>query len=90
MAQHCKCSFLYSIIYITTELVTSCRCYSGNRIAVRFEYEYHDDTGKWFRAHGNEVRPPIPQLMCVTILMYAARAHSNVKIEEFSAYLPNS
>ncbi len=28
--------------------------FSGNRIAVHFEYEYHDDSGQWFRAHGNE------------------------------------
>ncbi len=28
--------------------------FGGNRIAVRFEYEYHDDSGQWFRAHGNE------------------------------------
>ena len=28
--------------------------YAGNRIAVHFEYEYHDDSGQWFRAHGNE------------------------------------
>ena len=26
----------------------------GNRIAVRFEYEYHNENGEWFRAHGNE------------------------------------
>ena len=26
----------------------------GNRIAVRFVYEYRDDSGSWFRAHGNE------------------------------------
>lgn len=26
-----------------------------NRIAVTFQYEYHDDKGQWFRAHGNEV-----------------------------------
>ncbi len=26
-----------------------------NRIAVRFKYEYHDDSGNWFRAHGNEL-----------------------------------
>jgi uncharacterized protein len=26
----------------------------GNRIAVRFAYEYHDDAGHWFRAFGNE------------------------------------
>ena len=28
--------------------------FSGDRIAVRFAYEYHDDSGNWFRAHGNE------------------------------------
>lgn len=25
-----------------------------NRIAVRFEYEWHDDSGQWYRAYGNE------------------------------------
>ena len=28
--------------------------FSDNRIAVRFEYEYHDKNGQWFRAYGNE------------------------------------
>ncbi|KUO54627.1 MAG: hypothetical protein APF82_01485 [Sphingomonadales bacterium BRH_c42] len=28
--------------------------YGGNRIAVRFAYEYRDDSGNWFRAYGNE------------------------------------
>jgi uncharacterized protein len=28
--------------------------FTGNRIAVRFEYEYHNAEGKWFRAYGNE------------------------------------
>lgn len=28
--------------------------FTGNRIAVRFEYEFHDDDGQWWRAHGNE------------------------------------
>ncbi len=27
-----------------------------NRIAVRFEYEWHDDSGNWFRSYGNENR----------------------------------
>lgn len=27
---------------------------SGNRIAVRFAYECHDDSGQWFRSYGNE------------------------------------
>lgn len=25
-----------------------------NRIAVRFEYEWHDESGQWWRSHGNE------------------------------------
>ena len=28
--------------------------FSDNRIAVRFEYEYQNTEGKWFRAYGNE------------------------------------
>ncbi|QNK73745.1 nuclear transport factor 2 family protein [Variovorax sp. PAMC28562] len=28
--------------------------FADNRIAVRFEYEWHDDSGAWFRSHGNE------------------------------------
>jgi nuclear transport factor 2 (NTF2) superfamily protein len=28
--------------------------FTGNRIAVRFEYEWHDDDGRWWRSHGNE------------------------------------
>lgn len=28
--------------------------FRGNRIAVRFEYEFHDAAGQWFRAYGNE------------------------------------
>jgi len=27
---------------------------AGDRIAVRFAYEWHDDSGSWFRAYGNE------------------------------------
>jgi nuclear transport factor 2 (NTF2) superfamily protein len=28
--------------------------FAGNRIAVRYAYEYRDDSGQWFRAYGNE------------------------------------
>jgi nuclear transport factor 2 (NTF2) superfamily protein len=28
--------------------------FTDNRIAVRFEYEYHDAAGQWYRAYGNE------------------------------------
>jgi len=29
--------------------------FSTDRIAVRFQYEYHDANGRWFRAYGNEL-----------------------------------
>ncbi len=28
--------------------------FHDNRISVRFEYEWHDASGQWFRSHGNE------------------------------------
>ena len=28
--------------------------FTANRIAVRFAYEWHDDSGHWFRSYGNE------------------------------------
>ena len=28
--------------------------FGGNRIAVRFQYEWHDDAGQWWRSYGNE------------------------------------
>lgn len=28
--------------------------FTADRIAVRFEYEWRDDSGQWFRSHGNE------------------------------------
>ncbi len=29
--------------------------FRGNRMAVKFEYEWHDDSGNWFRSYGNEL-----------------------------------
>lgn len=29
--------------------------FRNNRMAVRFAYEWHDNTGQWFRSYGNEV-----------------------------------
>ena len=29
-------------------------CFMDNRIAVRFEYEWHDSSSQWFRSYGNE------------------------------------
>ncbi|NJL19925.1 MAG: nuclear transport factor 2 family protein [Leptolyngbyaceae cyanobacterium SM1_3_5] len=28
--------------------------FTENRISVRFEYEWHDEAGNWYRSHGNE------------------------------------
>lgn len=35
-------------------LVKELWAFAGNRIAVRFAYEWHDDSGSWFRSYGNE------------------------------------
>jgi uncharacterized protein len=35
-------------------LIKELWAFRENRIAVRFAYEYHDDSGEWFRAYGNE------------------------------------
>ena len=36
-------------------LTKSLWSFTDDRIAVRFQYEYHDVEGKWFRAYGNEL-----------------------------------
>ena len=35
-------------------LIKEIWAFHGNHIAVRFQYEFHDDSGNWFRAYGNE------------------------------------
>jgi uncharacterized protein len=35
-------------------LIKEVWAFTDNRIAVRFAYEWHDDSGHWFRSHGNE------------------------------------
>ncbi len=35
-------------------LIKELWAFERNRIAVRYAYEYHDDSGNWFRAYGNE------------------------------------
>src|SRR6201997_3230990 len=34
-------------------LIKGLWAFEGNRIAVRFAYEWHDDSGNWFRSYGN-------------------------------------
>jgi nuclear transport factor 2 (NTF2) superfamily protein len=35
-------------------LIKELWAFDGARIAVRFAYEWHDDSGQWFRSYGNE------------------------------------
>ena len=35
-------------------LIKELWAFDGNRIAVRFAYESHDDSGQWYRSYGNE------------------------------------
>ncbi|MFF0225508.1 DUF1348 family protein [Streptomyces sp. NPDC004629] len=35
-------------------LIKELWAFDGNRIAVRFAYECHDDSGNWYRSYGNE------------------------------------
>lgn len=35
-------------------LIKELWAFNGNRIAVRFAYEWHDDRAQWFRSYGNE------------------------------------
>src|SRR5712671_7636891 len=35
-------------------LIKEVWAFRDNRIAVRFAYEWHDDSGHWFRSYGNE------------------------------------
>ena len=35
-------------------LIKDLWAFHGNHIAVRFQYEWHDESGAWFRSYGNE------------------------------------
>lgn len=39
---------------IEYRLIKEVWAHDGNRIAVRFAYEWRDDSGNWFRSYGNE------------------------------------
>jgi nuclear transport factor 2 (NTF2) superfamily protein len=39
---------------IDYRLIKEVWAYTDNRIAVRFQYEWHDDSGNFYRSHGNE------------------------------------
>ena len=39
---------------LESRLMKELWAFTDNRISVRFEYEWHDADGQWFRTHGNE------------------------------------
>jgi uncharacterized protein len=41
-------------IELDYRLIKELWAFDGNRLAVRFAYESHDDSGSWFRSYGNE------------------------------------
>ena len=49
--QYLKAKWVKEMDY---RLVKELWTYKDNRIAVRFAYEWHDDSGNWFRSYGNE------------------------------------
>jgi uncharacterized protein len=36
-------------------LIKELWAFTGDRIGVRFQYEWHDDAGSWYRSYGNEL-----------------------------------
>lgn len=46
-----KCKWSRELDY---RLIKELWAFTDNRIAVRFAYEWHDDSGQWFRSYGNE------------------------------------
>ena len=49
--------------------------FDQDKIAVRFEYEFHDGSGQWYRAHGNEVSSDCH--MCTVCMLHAVQ-HSQL------------
>jgi nuclear transport factor 2 (NTF2) superfamily protein len=52
--------------------------FTEDRIAVRFQYEYHDNKGKWFRAYGNELW----EFDCEGLMRRREASINDVPIEE--------
>lgn len=46
-----RCKWAHELDY---RLMKELWAFTDDRISVRFEYEWHDERGQWFRTHGNE------------------------------------
>jgi nuclear transport factor 2 (NTF2) superfamily protein len=47
------------------QLIKELWAFTGNRIAVRFSYEWHDDSGNWFRSFGRRTGNSTTMVLCV-------------------------
>jgi uncharacterized protein len=54
--------------------------FTDNRISVRFEYEWHDDSGHWYRSYGNEQW----EFAESGLMMKREASINDVPIEEFA------
>jgi hypothetical protein len=70
------CSFSVSAPKTTPVFLTS-RC-SANRMAVRFQYECHDEAGQWYRSYGNELWEFTPE----GLMARREASINDVKIDE--------
>jgi uncharacterized protein len=56
--QRAKRHYCFPLSQVAKELdyrvIKEMCAFTGNRIALRFAYEWHDDSGHWYRSHGNE------------------------------------
>ncbi len=51
IVQFLTCKWAQELDY---RLIKELWAFTENRIAVRFAYDWHDDSGNWFRSYGNE------------------------------------
>jgi hypothetical protein len=59
--QHQDRSLFRGCVLMTPHPLPPCRCYTDNRISVRFEYEWRNEQGQWFRWAGECLAPPFPR-----------------------------
>ena len=64
-------------------LIKEMWAFTGNRIAVRFAYEWHDDSGHWYRSYGNESAQCSPTVLVVVEWRYQGNAR-NIKGAHFA------
>jgi nuclear transport factor 2 (NTF2) superfamily protein len=68
-------------------LIKELWAFTDNRIAVRFAYEWHDDSGNWFRSYGNEIGSSEPMASCKNASPASTICRSSLRIDAFTGHL---